>query len=112
MRKHLALVVEHEDEDRVGGVMFYDSPKARLTKNEPTPMQRFDEEGSSFYIAGKEVSLGYVDFEDEQAYQDWPLEELHEKLREIDHGWLEQAGIAEVVTSHTDTDRSGGDDDA
>src|SRR6056297_858484 len=97
-RKHLALVVEHQDDDRVGGVMFYDSPKARLTKNQATPIQQFDEEDGDFYIAGKEVSLGYVDFEDEQAYKDWPLENLHEKLREIDREWLEKAGIGHVVT--------------
>lgn len=111
VRKHLSLVIEHDDEDRVGGVMFYDSPKARLCKNEPSPMQRFDEENGDFYVAGKEVSLGYVDFEDEQAYEDWPLENLHEKMREIDYEWLEKAGVADVVgLSTTDSDRSGGDD--
>lgn len=109
MRKHLALVIEHEDEDRVGGVMFYDSPKARLTKNEPTPMRTFDKEAGEFPIVGKEVSLGYVDFEDEEAYENWPLENLHDKLREIDHEWLEKAGVAEVVRSQ-DTDTNQDDD--
>jgi len=97
MRKHLALVVEHEDADRVGGVMFYDSRKATMEKNEPSQIHKYDEDAGEFYVAGTEVGVGYVDFEDEQAYKDWPLEELQAKLQEIDREWLEQADITEVV---------------
>lgn len=102
MRKHLALVVEHEDEDRVGDVMFYSGPRPQLSKNEPTPMRTVDDEARGFPIVGKEVSVGYVDFEDEEAYENWPLEKLHEKLREIDHKWLEKAGVGDVVLSSTE----------
>jgi hypothetical protein len=96
-RKHLALTVAHEDEARVGTVAFYDSPKARLTKNKPSPITVLDESAEDFRTVGREVSLGYVDFEDEAEYDSRAVEAMERKLREIDREWLEQAGIATEV---------------
>ena len=99
MRKHLSLIIEHDDEERVGGVSFYETRKAGLSKNDPTPIQKYDEEAGDFYVAGKEVSLGYVDFEDEQQYQDneYVAGEIRRKLREVDREWVERAGVEEVL---------------
>lgn len=99
MRKHLSLIIEHDDEDRVGGVSFYDSRKARVTKNEASPIHHYDEGEGDFYVAGKEVGCGYIDFEDEAEYNDnQRVSELtKQKLSEIDREWVERAGIEEVL---------------
>jgi len=66
MRKHLSLIVEHDDEEMVGLIKSYDSRKATLTKNESSEIHKFDEDSSEFSTVGTEVGLGYVDFEDPQ----------------------------------------------
>lgn len=92
-RKHLYLITEHEDEERVGGVSFADKRLSRSSKNEETPIHKFDEEAGDFVVAGKRVSLGYVDFEDEEDYEENALEAMTRKLAEIDEEHLEKAGL-------------------
>jgi hypothetical protein len=93
MRKHLALIIEHDDEDKIGLVTFYDKPKTRLEKNIATPIQVFYKDCEEFDTVGKEVSLGYVDFEDEVDLEDRAAEAIQRKLGEIDEKWLDKAGI-------------------
>jgi hypothetical protein len=93
MRKHLALIIEHDDADKVGLVTFYDKPKTRLEKNTATPIQTFNKETGEFSTVGKEVSLGYVDFEDEDDLEERAAEEIQRKLREVDEKWVDKAGI-------------------
>lgn len=93
MRKHLYLVTEHEEDDRVGGIKILDKRLAPSSKNEESDIHKFDEETGEFYTAGKSVSMGYVDFEDEADYEDRIEDEIRRKLGEIDTEWLEKAGL-------------------
>lgn len=93
MRKHLALIIEHDDAEKVGLVTCYDSPKARLSKNDPSPIQTFDKETGDFSTVGKEVSLGYVDVDDEDEFDEKAGEIIQQKLGEVDEHWLDKADI-------------------
>jgi len=93
MRKHLYLVTEHENEDHVGGIKITDTRLSRSSKNSETPWHKFDEEEKDFVVAGKQVSMGYVDFEDEEDYEDRIADEIQRKLAEIDSEHLEKAGL-------------------
>lgn len=94
VRKHMYLITEHENEDRVGGVSFMDSRMSRPLKNEEGPISVFDEEQGAFREVGKKVGLGYHDFESEEAYEDndHVVDVMKDKLAEIDARWLEKAG--------------------
>jgi len=93
MRKHLALIIEHDDPERVGLIASYDSRPTRLIKNELSPIQIFDEEEGVFDTVGKKVGLGYVDFEDEDDYEENFGDEAKRKLAEIDSKWLDKAAL-------------------
>lgn len=94
VRKHLYLVTEHEKEDRVGGVSFHDSRMSRPLKNEEAPIHVLDKEKEDFRIVGKQVGMGYHDFESEEAYNDndHVADVIAEKLAEIDAEYIEKAG--------------------
>ena len=102
MRVYPALIVEHDDERLVGKAIFYKRPKALGSKNELRPVQVYNEEAGDYQTVGKEVSLGHMDFESEQAFDDLSRERLHSKLREIERKWLEQADIADSVYGDED----------
>lgn len=93
MRKHLALITEHDDPDRVGLIACYDSRPSRLIKNEPSPIQIFDDDEGVFDTVGQKVGLGYVDFEDESDYEENFGDEAKRKLAEIDAKWLDKADM-------------------
>jgi len=93
MRKHLYLVTEHEDEGRLGGIKIMDCRLSRSKKNAETPIHTFDKEGGKFNVVGKQVSMGYVDFDDEDDYEEKIGDEIKRKLNEIDTKWLEKAGL-------------------
>jgi len=93
MRKHLALIIEHDDPERVGLIVSYDSRPSRLIKDEPSPIQIFDEDKKGFATVGKKVGLGYVDFEDENDYEKNFGDEAKRKLAEIDAKWVDKAGL-------------------
>jgi len=99
MRKHFYLITEHEDEDRVGGVSVFDRRLQRPTKNAEAAITVLDKDEQEFRDVGKQVALGYHDFEDEDAYNDNDLvsERMQAKVRSVDREWAEKAGIAEVV---------------
>jgi hypothetical protein len=92
VRKHLYLITEHENDDRVGLVTVLDTRLSRSAKNEETPIHVLDEEAKDFRTVGKQVSLGYVDFESEQDYEKAFADELDRKLAEIDDCHLHKAG--------------------
>jgi len=95
MRKHLYLITEHENEDRVGGVAIYDTRFSTPTKNEEGPITVLDKGAEGFREVGKKVGLGYHDFESEKAAEDDDIwyDVIQEKLRDIDDRWIEKAGI-------------------
>jgi hypothetical protein len=93
MRKHLALIIEHDDPERVGLIATYDSRPSRLIKNEPSPIQVLDEDKQGFATVGKKVGLGYVDFEGEDDYEENVFDEAERKLADIDAKWLDKAGV-------------------
>lgn len=101
MRKHLYLITEHEDADWVGGIKVTDSRLTGAEKNHETPFHYYDEENGEFYIGGKQVSMGYVDFEDESDYEAEIEDEIQRKMGEIDTKHLEKAGHdpEEVLTA-------------
>lgn len=91
-RKHLALITEHDDEERVGLVKSTDTRLSRWTKNGETPIMTFDEEKTDFITVGKEVHLGYVDFDGEPDNDEF-AEAVKRKLGEIDNRHRQKAGI-------------------
>ena len=99
MRKYFYLITEHEDEDRVGGVSVYDSPLSRATKNNEAGICVLDEEEQDFRDIGKQVGLGYHDFEDEDEYNDNELlaDVMQAKIRSVDRKWARKAGVEEVA---------------
>lgn len=92
VRKHFYLVTEHEEADRVGGVKILDKRLSRSSKNEETPIHTFDEDAGEFPVVGKQVSMGYVDFDSEEDYEENGHEAIKEKLTELDDRHLEKAG--------------------
>lgn len=99
-RKHLYLVTEHEDEDRVGGVSFTDTRLSRARKNEETPIHKLDDDARDIVEVGKQVALGYVDFESEEDYEENAVEAMKRKLNEIDERWIDKAGLGDVEGVH------------
>ncbi|RLM32653.1 hypothetical protein [Haloarcula sp. Atlit-120R] len=97
MRKHFYLITEHNDESRVGGISITDSRLSRASKNDETPIHQIDHEQEDFVVVGKQVALGYVDFDDEDDYENRVSDAIKDKLTEIDTEWLEKAGVAEVL---------------
>ena len=93
MRKHLYLITEHEEEDRVGGVSFMDKRLSRSEKNSETPIHNLDHDKEDFVVVGKQVSLGYVDFDDEDDYEENAVDAMKQKLDEVDRRHLEKAGL-------------------
>jgi hypothetical protein len=93
MRKHLYLITEHEEQDRVGGISITDSRLSRASKNDETPIHQIDHEKEDFVVVGKQVALGYVDFDDEDDYEDRISDEIKRKLAEVDRSHLEKAGL-------------------
>jgi hypothetical protein len=97
VRKHLFLVTEHEEDDRVGGVSVFDKPTMRPEKNEEAPITRFNEDKTDFIDVGMKVGLGYHDFESEQDFEERAADVMQMKIREVDRKWAEKAGVEELV---------------
>lgn len=97
MRKHLYLVTEHEESERVGCVSIMDSPMSRPTKNNEGPITIIDEDQEDFRKVGKKVGLGYHDFESEDDYEERAAEVLQAKIREVDRAWAEKAGVEQIA---------------
>jgi len=93
MRKHLALITDHDNEDLVGTVKITDQQLPRVRKDEDRTVDTVNvetnERGS--YDA---VGLGYHDFEDEQHYQETIGGVVSAKLRDIDTEHLKKAGVS------------------
>ena len=98
VRKHLYLVTEHDEEGRIGGVKITDQRLASGEKNKETPITALDENEGGFVHVGKQVHLGYLDFEGEDEYKDADFADvLQRKAREVDRHWVKKAGIEGVV---------------
>lgn len=97
MRKHLYLITEHENEEWVGNVNIMNSRLTRVVKNEEGPIQTFDKETGEFDTVGRQVGLGYVDFDSEEDFEDNISEAIRFKLAGVDYSHLEKAGVTEVL---------------
>lgn len=93
MRKHLYLITEHRNEERVGCVLTQDTRLTAASKDEELALHTYDEDEGDFKVAGQQVSMGYVDFEDEEDFDDRLADEIKRKLGEIDTEHLEKAGL-------------------
>jgi hypothetical protein len=91
-RKHMALITEHDDEERVGLIKSTEKRLSRWTKNGESPIMTFDEEAGEFNTVGKEVHLGYADFEGEPDNDEF-ADAVHRKLGVVDQRHLDKAGI-------------------
>jgi len=103
VRKHMYLITEHEKEESVGGVSVMDTRMSRPLKGEEGPIKVLDEDKKGFKTVGKQVGLGYHDFDTEAAYEDTDrcFEVVKQKLAEIDEKWLRKAGLD--PEEHADT---------
>lgn len=99
-RKHLYLITEHEEEDRVGGVSFTDTRLSRARKNQETPIHQLDDDERDIVQVGKHVALGYVDFESEADYEENAVDAMKRKLNEVDEKWIDKAGLDDVEGVH------------
>jgi len=97
MRKHLYLITEHENEDRVGLIAVRDKRFARSKKNESETITVLDEDERGFRDVGQNVYLGYHDFDDEEDYEERFGEVARQKLTEVDQAHVEKAGIDSEV---------------
>jgi hypothetical protein len=96
IRKHFYLVTEHkENEGRIGRVSIMDNRMSRPLKNEEGPITILDDDKKEFRKVGKQVGMGYHDFESQEAYEDNERcsEVMKQKLAEIDKKWLQKAGL-------------------
>lgn len=93
MRKYLYLITEHEHEDRVGCASILDQPLSRPEKNQEGPLTVFDRDAEDYRDVGKQVGLGYADFDSEEDYNERISAVLKRKLGEVDAEWLEKAGL-------------------
>lgn len=93
MRKHMYLITEHNEEDYIGRVKFQDRKNAWPDKNKEGDIQKYN--GEDFYVVGKQVCLGFHDFESEESYSDpeRAREVIQGKLGEVDGKWLDKAGV-------------------
>ena len=95
MRKHFYLITAHENTDRVGGISIFDSRHSRSLKNEEEPITVLDEESEGFREVGRNVYLGYHDFESESEYDDEEFvgKIITHKIRSVDREWAAKAGV-------------------
>lgn len=96
MRKHLYLITEHTNQDRVGDVMFSEYRFSRPVKNKEGPVTVLNEDDRDFEVVGQKVGLGYADFEDEQDLEARAAEVAQRKLRDVDRKWVEKAGLEDA----------------
>lgn len=92
MRKHLYLIVDHPEDDRVGQVKITDTRLPRSDKNNRTPASAMNVETGERWEYTV-VSMGYVDYEGEEEYEEKIADDVQEKLTEIDEGHIEAAGL-------------------
>lgn len=92
MRKHIYLITEHENESAVGNVIFASKKREWPEKNKSADMQVHRE--GDFETVGKQVCLGFHDFEDKSEFRD--PEVIHrvveEKLEDINDEFLVAVG--------------------
>lgn len=98
MRRHFYLIVDSPHDDRIAGCDIQDSRYPGASKNEQTVQHRRNLETGETYEETI-VSLGYEDYESESAYEANVVEDMNEKLAEIDDQHLRDAGVdpAEVT---------------
>lgn len=91
VRKHIYLITEHRDEEKVGLFKITDTRLQDARKNEERRTKALDRENEAFFDY-KVVGLGYVDFDNEEDYKENAVDEIERKMAEIDEEHLEKAG--------------------
>jgi hypothetical protein len=102
-RKHLYLITEHIDDDRVGCLKITDTRLSSGEKNKETPITKLDDDKRDYSHVGKQVHCGYIDFESEAAYENAEWDTFTDKIKEIDRRWAQKANIDDTVYQR-DTD--------
>lgn len=92
MREHFYLITEHENDDKVGACKTSEGGTAH-EKNTEREVHKFDKEEGDFYTAGKEVYMGYVDFDTDDPSNDQYADAIERKMGEIDGKWIDKAGL-------------------
>lgn len=92
MRKHFYLITESE-RGNTGDVLITDKQLQHPLKNEEGPRTVFDDDACDYKQIGKQVGLGYYDFDDEDDYESNCWQVIDSKLNEIDRKWVEKAGL-------------------
>lgn len=91
-RKHLYLVTEHYNEDRVGTLKITDTRREPSKKNHETTHHVANKETMEMHET-KVVSCGYIDFLSEESYENASWGVFLDKVAEIDNRHLEKAGL-------------------
>lgn len=92
MRKYLYLITDSPEQDKIGGVDIREAPYARAEKNKEVPIDKRNIETNETWTESV-VSLGYVDFENQQEYESEIHSAMKGKLNEIDEQHLVNAGL-------------------
>lgn len=95
MRKHIYLITEHYDDSKIGGIKISDTRLSDAKKNTESPITRYDEDDGIFENAGKQVALGYYDFDSKAEYanNEKLARIVEKKIRSVDRKWAEKAGV-------------------
>lgn len=96
-RKHLYLITEHEDEDRVGLVKLADRRLSIPLKNHEGPIKTYDESEGGFSTIGKQVGMGYADFDSPEDLEDRVPAIAERKLADLDASHLRKAGHTDKI---------------
>lgn len=93
MRVHFYLITDHPDDEKIGLIETVEGGQKNTgaSKNEEGVCYLFNHETGDRKEQW-EVGLGYVDFEDENDYEENLPEAVDRKLAEIDAEYLEKAG--------------------
>jgi hypothetical protein len=86
------LITEHENENKVGNVVFTDKKRAWPEKNKSGDIQVHRD--GDFETVGEQVCLGFHDFEGEPEFNDPNVVQsaIEQKFQSIDDEFLVAAG--------------------
>lgn len=92
MRRYFYVITE-SDRGYTGDIVITDRRLEHPLKNQEGPHTVFDENVHEHIQIGKQVGLGYYDFDDEDDYESNCWQVMDSKLNEIDRKWVEKAGL-------------------
>jgi hypothetical protein len=99
VRQHLYLITSHVDEDLEGHMSIMERRLTAAEKDKEIPITEFNENTNEYIDVGKQVYLGYRDFDSEESADDPDKMSrvMKEKLNEIDEKWVKQVGLEDLL---------------